>query len=65
VTLDVVLFVTATMNQTQYSVSALSGFQTDVRSQFQPDHASAYQIALNAEANAVERYNHNPANRAA
>jgi len=56
---------TVTMNQTQYSVSTLSGFQTEVRSQFQPDHASAYQIALKAEANAVERYKRNPANRAA
>jgi len=48
------------MNQTQYDVSALSGFQTGVQSEFQPNHASAYQIALNAEVDAVERYKHNP-----
>jgi len=46
----------ATMSESQYSISVLSSFGTEVRSGFEASHTSVYETVLNAEVEAVEIY---------
>jgi len=49
-------FPKATMSESQYSISVLSSFGTELRSGFEANHTSAYETILNAEVEAVEIY---------